>query len=129
MPTQLPSGLLIWNATPHPLYLAIRDGVVVAPTDEVINCQPINKTVFDNDIYQLTEVEFRESEDGREVLNGIKRTEPRCLIVGSILAAKAYPGEVVAPIPAQAVNRSQKRSGDKRCIRSDRFTIFNKKGQ
>lgn len=97
----------------------------MAPSDDVINAIPITLMVKETDQYTLNTVAFIESVEGRKILRRVKEQEPDTLVVGSIIAAQAFPGEVVAPIPAKS-DRSWKRNGSFRLVRSDRFTVFNK---
>lgn len=126
-PTKLPSGLCIFNATPHPLYFLCEDGrVVTAESDGVINAIPSTKTVKETRQYTLNTVAFHESVSGRELIDKWKEIAPKALIVGSIVAAQAFPGEVVAPVPAQSGRGKHERS--KRTVRADRFTTFKESG-
>lgn len=127
-PTKLPNGVLVFNATPHPLYfLCDEDAVVVVPSDKVVNAIPITETVLEHEKYTLNTVTFTYSMEGKATIREFKEREPEGLVVGSIIAAQAFPEEVVAPIPTRS-DRVGKRSSDMRLVRSDRFTVYTKKG-
>lgn len=120
---RLPNGLSVWNATPHPLHFWCKGQMVVVPSDEVINVFPWTTEKSNTGIYTLNTVAFLPTPEGRKVLDQFKTLAPDALVVGSILAAQAYPGEVVAPIPAVS-DRASKAKANLRLMRCDRFTIF-----
>lgn len=127
MATRLPSGLKVWNATPHPLFFLCEGGEVVAiESHGIINAVPVTKEVKNAGIYTLNTVRFVASSESLNLLVLFQEEEPDALVVGSIIAAQAYPGEVVAPIPVQR-GRLEKALQDKRLMRSDRFTVFQSK--
>ena len=125
MPVTLPSGLVIYNATPHPLNFALEDGkeVLTAPSDGVISADPYNQEVKRGKRYVLMTVEYGEMEEGRRMIEEIRQVHPEALIVGSVVAAQAYPGEIVSPRPY----RSNRYDKSNRLIQSNRFTVFTKK--
>ena len=122
MPTTLPNGLVIWNATPHDLHFWCRKEleIVTAPSDEVVNVKTWNDRVLETEKYELTKVSFYPTKEGRELIQRIKLEYPEALIVGSIIAADAYRGDVVASIPEQ----SRRYNKNNRLVRYDRFTVY-----
>lgn len=124
MPTTLPSGTVIYNVTSHDLHFYV-DGKrpVVAPTDGIVNAAPETADVLVNNRYTLVSVKFNPIASGWEVINRIKGERADALIVGSMIAAQTYPGDVVASVPYHG---SRGFSQFKKLIRSDRFTIFPK---
>lgn len=121
MPTRLPNGLLIYNMTPHPLHFQTDAGIVTAPSDGRVDAVPITKEVEGNKRYTLNNVRFVADKQTLEELRKIKEAEPDALIVGSMIAAKAYPSLVVYSVP---VLRS--RGQTRLLVRSDRFSTFRK---
>lgn len=120
---RLPNGLMVVNATPHPLYFWCSGEVVTVSTDEVINVLPWTTEIENTGIYTLNTVTFLPTPEGRKTLDNLKILVPDALVVGSILAAQAYPEEVVASVPAVSDRVTKKEA---RLVRSDRFTIFQK---
>ena len=128
---ELPNGLTVFNATPH----AIRfwredwDEPVEVNPDEKVDAHPMElrvarpRTVSDNIGYQ--EITFVNTKFVNTPL-GLKIVEQAIaggadLIIGSIIAAQAYPGLVVAMTPAPGYER--KPPAEKR-MSPDKFTVF-----
>jgi hypothetical protein len=120
MPTKLPSGVVIYNCCPHPLsfWCGEEHGVIKVPSDGIINARPIVTVVKQKDGYALVTVTYTSTPSGESFLRIIRKSEPKALIVGSLIAAQAYPEEIVSPAPF----RSSK--SEDRLNRSDRFTVF-----
>lgn len=123
MPTKLPSGVTVYNVTPHELNFWCGDevGVVVSPPDEVVNALPISKTAYKDDNYTLVNMSFTWTKEGMSVIEKILSECPNAVIVGSVVAAQAYPEYVVATVK---MNSSRLIKQDIHLVRSDRFTTF-----
>lgn len=114
----------VLNTTPHPVTMQDMEGNLVSvPTSILLNANPIEKVV--DDLFVTTV--FEGTPEGHESIRDIKGTfkgtgiEARLVIVGSIIAAQAYPGQVVGlcPVPGfERVAPSEKR------MRCDKFTVF-----
>lgn len=128
---ELPTGLKIFNATPHVIRFW-REGwdepVEVAP-DEVISAGLVERQFahFDNTPFEalrenavFVTMKPQPTAKGRNI--AVKAYIAGAdLVIGSIIAAQAYPGLVVAMIPAPGYERvapSEKR------MRPDKFTVF-----
>ncbi len=124
MPTYLPSGTVVYNMTPHSLQFWVggEEEIVVAPSDGVLSAAPHTKNILINSRYTLVSVKFQALNVGREMIERIKNERADALIVGSFIAAQAYPGDVVAPVPYEAKRDSEPML--KKVVRSDRFTVF-----
>jgi glycerol-3-phosphate dehydrogenase len=106
MPTLLPNGVRVVNLTPHELRFTFEDGVVVAPSDGV------------------TEVVFEPMGEGWQLIRRMQQKHPNALLVGSSIAAQAYRGVVVSPVPAyKGTTYAYKRQ---RLVRPDLFTTYSK---
>lgn len=119
MPTRLPSGLLIFNATPHELRFFCGDKIVNAPSDEVINALVVSSEVARLQHYKLLTMQYHPSEGGKGIIRRVRQEFPTALIVGSVIAAHAYPGEVVAcklEAPSRYLNKT-------RLVKSDQFIV------
>ena len=125
----LPNGVTVFNATPHEITFWDEnwaDVVVVAPdtvinaipTERPITCMQVGNTDWENvwfvkTVFLPNDMGFttiaRAYEMGADV------------IIGSIIAAQAYPGKVVAMIPCVGFERVA--PAEKR-MRPDKFTVF-----
>ena len=117
----LPNGLRVFNATPHvvrfwsaewPEPVEVEsDQVISAGVQEVCvggvgyqNVYDDFKAIGREPIASLVTTEFIPTEEGRNILASIE-CDNRTVVVGSIIAAQAYPGEVVAMTPAPGYER------------------------
>ena len=125
MPTQLPNDLTIFNATPHPLNFwdPVTKEVTVAKPDIIINTRPVETVVERRQGAEFVTVAYQPEDSGADLIRFIKDEHPNTLIVGSVLAAMAYPGEVVASIPLKGGDRLRSKTASRR-VCSDRFTTF-----
>lgn len=125
MPTQLPNDLTIFNATPHPLNFwdPITKEVTVAKSDIIINTRPVETVVERWKGAEFVTVAYQPEDSGTDLIRFIEAEHPNTLIVGSVLAAMAYPGEVVASIPLKGGDRLRSKTASRR-VCSDRFTTF-----
>jgi hypothetical protein len=126
---QLPNGLTIFNATPHVLTFWAEgwDAPIEAEPDYMINAtlKEQGATAPDSFRYTLYQVDFVQSTavgnvDGQAVIEAAIKAGAD-LIVGSILAAQAYPGQIVAGVACQGFERVP--PAEKR-IRHDKFVVF-----
>ena len=120
------NGVCVLNTTPHPLTIQDVNGeLVTVPTSVLINAKTEEKVLDD----LFVETVFVGTSEGKETIRDIEGTyrgteyNDRLVIVGSIIAAHAYPGKVVAMCPVPGYERvapSEKR------MRCDKFTVFSK---
>lgn len=134
---KLPNNQIVFNSTPHPITFWMKgwqDVIVVAP-DELINAA-VEEELYgtsneagaihgfgnaDFDCHFVT-TEFVGNDEGRAVIERAK-AQGATLIVGSIIAAQAYPGDVIAMTPAPGYERAA--PAEKR-MNPNKFTIFPK---
>lgn len=123
----LPNGITVFNATPHAITFWREDWIepIDVPTDAVINATPAEELVRDASGIQFVRTLFLANEAGRSILSDAlweaERQQLNVVVVGSIIAAQAYPGDVVAMVPASGFERvppTEKR------MRPDKFTMF-----
>ena len=118
------NGVCVINTTPHPISMQDMEGnVVTVPTTVLINAQAQEKVVDE----LCVTTEFVGTLEGRGIINDIKgtylgtgRTE-RLVIVGSIIAAQAYKGDVVAMTPVPGYERVAPTEKRMNC---NKFTVF-----
>jgi hypothetical protein len=124
MPCTLPTGIVVYNMTPHPLrfWCGKESGIVEVPSDGIINAMPIVRTVKNNGAYRLSTICYDYTTDGMMLIEEIRKNNKDALIVGSIITAQAYPEEVVAPVPLRSQRSIYLREG--RLNRSDSFAVF-----
>ena len=102
------NGVAVVNTTPHPITFQDGAGTVTVPASQelLLNAGPAEQAVDD----LLVKTSFSGSSEGMKIIDAIQGTPMpegarRRLIVGSIIAAQAYPGLVVAMTPAPGYER------------------------
>ena len=118
------NGVCVLNTTPHPITMQDMDGkLVVVPTTVLINAKAEEKQVDD----LFVETVFTGTVEGAAIIREIEEAyqEAKCaarlVIVGSIIAAQAYPGKVVGLCPVPGYERVAPAEKRMRC---DKFTVF-----
>ena len=102
------NGVAVVNTTPHPITFQDGADIMTVPASQelLLNAVPAEQAVDD----LLVKTTFSGSSDGMQIIDAIRGTPMpegarRRLIVGSIIAAQAYPGLVVAMTPAPGYER------------------------
>jgi hypothetical protein len=120
------NGMVVVNSTPHPITMQDMDTgeLVSVPTSELINAKVEETMVSDF----LVKSVFVATPEGEETINMFESIfeqefpkERRLIIIGSIIAAQAYPGRVfgMTPVPGfERVPPAEKR------MRNDKFVTF-----
>lgn len=119
---ELPNGVRVFNATPHVIRFwdPSWEWPVEVEPDVVVNATPVETLVETWGMVEFVRTDFVCDEDGHDTISRAF-DEGADVVVGSIIAAQAYPGRVVAMTPAPGYERvapSEKR------MRPDKFTIF-----
>lgn len=117
-------GVRFVNTTPHEINLMWADGEEFAvPASGIL----VNAKVFETDAGShpsgavLVRTSFEVSEADSAKLTEIEAAHPGAVVLGSIIAAQAFPGRVLALTPAPGFERvppSEKK------MRADKFTTF-----
>lgn len=124
----LPNGVKIFNATPHVIRFWREDWdepVEVEP-DEIISAKVVESVEpKPNAIYcdlpaEFVVTKFVGTDEGHRIVRDAYRTGAD-LVVGSIIAAQAYPGQVFAMTPAPGYER---RPPAEKRMNPDKFTVF-----
>jgi len=136
----------IINTTPHVVRFQNAAGEVyeVEPCGVLVNARPVEKTVryqptcghgggTDDcplehgqcsscvEAVELVRTRFEADPASEEALTKLERENPGAIIVGSIIAAQAFPGRVFALVPVPGFERVP--PAEKR-MRDDKFTTF-----
>lgn len=103
---KLPNGLTIFNATPHKITFWRDDWVepIEVEPDTKVDACPNEVVAGERAGVTLVGTEFAGTDKGRETIRQAV-ADGADLVVGSIIAAQAYPGEVVAMTPAPGYER------------------------
>lgn len=127
-PMPVPAEIgMIWvvNVTPHAITFQGIYGTLcrVPPSGIVINALPVETPVRPAAPGQsaLVETRFGPDPDSARELEALRAAFPDAVIVGSIIAAQAYPERVVAMIPVLGFERVP--PAEKR-MRANKFTVF-----
>ncbi|MBT9174333.1 MAG: hypothetical protein DDT21_02747 [Syntrophomonadaceae bacterium] len=114
----------IINVTPHPITLVSPTGDVytVEPCGVVINAVPAEIFAGTHPSgAELVMTTFAPCPTSAAALVRLEQENPGAVILGSIIAAQAYPGRVLAMVPAAGFERVP--PAEKR-MRDDKFTTF-----
>lgn len=107
---KMSNGVIVVNATPHPLTFLDGEEVVTVPTsvEEGEKTGPLVINARANKVpagEHLVKTEFASDEAGEAIIAAIEEALPGAFIIGSIIAAQAYPGKVVGMTPAPGFER------------------------
>ena len=114
----------IINTTPHVIRFqnAAGDVYEVEPSRVLVNARPAEEPAGVHPSgAELVRTKFVADPASEEALARLEQENPGAIIIGSIIAAQAFPGRVLAMVPAPGFERvppSEKR------MRDDKFTVF-----
>lgn len=118
------NNVAIINATPHSVTIQDTDGTpITVPSSVVLNAKAEEKQVSD----LFVKTVFISTEEGKAIISNIKKAfksqigTGTLVIVGSMIAAQAYPEDVVAMTPVPGYERVKPAEKRMRC---DKFTTF-----
>ena len=114
----------IINVTPHAVTMQNRGGAVyeIPPSGVLINARPLEESAgVHSSGVELVRTRFVVDLASEEALAQLEAENPNAIILGSIIAAQAFPGRVMAMVPAQGFERVP--PAEKR-MRDDKFTTF-----
>lgn len=122
------NGVVAINTTPHEIAIQDMNGnVLMVPTSVLINAAPVEVPYDDSGLFVTTE--FRPTESGQDIIDSIKKEysslypndSNRLVIIGSIIAAQAYPGQIAGMVPVPGYERV---APDQKRMRCDKFTMY-----
>lgn len=117
-------GVRFVNTTPHEINLVWTDGeeFVVPVSGVLVNARAVE---LDGGCHPsgaaLVKTRFEASEADEAKLVDIESADPKSVVLGSIIAAQAFPGRVLAFVPAPGFERVP--TSEKK-MRADKFTTF-----
>ncbi len=114
----------IINTTPHSIRFQSAAGEVyeAPPCGVLVNARPVEEPAGTHPSgAELVRTRFEADPASEEVLSHLEKENPDALIVGSIIAAQAFPGRVFALVPVPGFERVP--PAEKR-MRDDKFTTF-----
>lgn len=116
------NGVTLVNATPYSITLQVGKGSIVVPAspNQVINAS-IKEVPVDD---LLVKSIFVGNEDGERIINEIYSEfsdSDKVIIIGSLIAAQAYPGKVFGMVAAEGYER---KPPEEKLMRSDKFVTF-----
>jgi len=125
------NDVVVANTTPHNITMQDTDGKLVTVEnnpDKLINASTTQ--IYWGGIY--TEQKFEPTAEGAAIIAEIKKdfaeqygtTGKTLVIIGSIIAAQAYPEEVAAMLPVPGYERVAPNEKRMRC---DQFTMYRRK--
>jgi len=121
---KLPCGRMCIVSTPHPVTLGDDNSSFTIPnTGLLINAKPVERVVSSEDGVTFVTTEFQGDEETESLLRELHEKCPGIIILGSIIAAQAYPGLVCGLVPVTGFERVPP---DQKRMRYDKFTIFTK---
>ena len=116
--------ITIINVTPHSLNFRNADGseFVVEPSGTIVNATPSDELVGTHPSgAELVRVKFTASDDAIVAIEKLEAEHPGAVIVGSMIAAQAFPGRVVGMVAAEGFER---RPPAEKRMNPNRFTTF-----
>lgn len=115
----------IVNTTPHLIRMqSAETGEVyeVAPCGVIINAKATDVAAGKHSSgAELVKVVFEADQANTAKLEELERNNPGAVIIGSMIAAQAFPGRVMAMIAAAGFERVPP---DQKRMRDDKFTTF-----
>lgn len=114
----------IINTTPHSIRFQSTAGDVfeIEPCGVLVNAMPVEEAAGVHPSgAELFRTRFVADPASEVALIKLEQENPGAIIVGSIIAAQAFPGRVLAMVPAPGFERVP--PAEKR-MRDDKFTVF-----
>ncbi len=114
----------IINTTPHSITMQSAGGNVyqVEPCGVIISARPVEEPAGTHPSgAELVRTKFVATPEAEKELTTLELENPGAIIIGSIIAAQAFPGRVLAMVPAPGFERVP--PAEKR-MRDDKFTVF-----
>ena len=100
-------GELIINTTPHEINFGVgrKYCVEVVPPSVLINATVEETVVAERGGVEFVKSTYSGNSEGEEIIEKIYNIEKEVIIIGSIIAAQAYPGKVFGMCPCPGYER------------------------
>jgi len=115
------NGVCIVNTTPHEITFQDHDQIISIPNCGTIINAKVVETIVSAGIPTFVKTDFIGDSTGEEAIISIRNQFPDAIIVGSIIAAQAFPGKVFAMTPISGFERVA--PAEKR-MNPSKFTTF-----
>ena len=121
-PTEFSYGVRILNCTPHVIkFLDNEDVIEVPPCGITLPVRTEEQVDYRTNTVELVRTVFVPDTEQLHIVQELLQYYYEVLLVGSIISAQAYAGDVVGMIPVQGYERV---SPDKKLMRIDKFNIY-----
>lgn len=121
---RMKNGAIIINCTPHPVRFQDLTGEIITinnNSEYIINAR-IEEEIVEDDGIVFTKPTFLPTPEGTSIIDRIKgEFDSGYIIIGSIIAAQAYPGQVCGMVPVPGYERV---APDSKLMRVDKFTRY-----
>jgi hypothetical protein len=122
---KLPNGVMVVITTPHPVNFYWKEGeddaFIVEGSGVLVNAKPVESVVEEFENHHLVTTKFEGDDSTEKTLRRLHESLPGLIVIGSIVAAQAYPGLVHGLIPAKGFERVP--PAEKR-MSMDKFNVF-----
>ena len=90
-------GHIYVNTTPHSINCLDGNGnlVILPPCGTLVNARSVQEVVGSIDEISLVKTRFEADTKADEFLSALKSVSSKAVVIGSIIAAQAYPGRVL----------------------------------
>jgi hypothetical protein len=110
------------NTTPHPITFDWDgEAIVIPPSEMLINARMAERIVAERDGVAFVATVFEPDPETEAKLRALKAERPNAIIVGSVIAAQAYPGLVVGMTPMPGFERVPP---DQKRMNPRKFSVF-----
>lgn len=109
-----PYNITLWDETDNEPVSVASDGIISATVEEKL-------VYLDDNGVEFVTSEFKPTDEGLDLITELNTKYDNIIIIGSIIAAQAYPGNVVSMVPCKGYERvppEQKR------MSLVKFTVF-----
>ena len=123
------NGVVVINTTPHEIAIQDMNGnVLMVSTSVLVNAATVEVPYDSSGLFVTTE--FHPTEGGQDIIDSIRKEynslypdddKHKLVIIGSIIAAQAYPGQVAGMVPVPGFERVAPNEKRMRC---DKFTMY-----
>lgn len=117
------NGKVYINTTPHEIVFRTLNGedYTVPPCGVLINARAVEEPAGERNGVMFVRTRFVADENSARALDEMERRYPGAFIIGSIIAAQAFPGRILAMVP---VPRFERVPPQEKRMRADKFTVF-----